>query len=40
MRFDLLIKGGEVLDPDAGYEGAMDVAVLRGRIAAVEANIP
>jgi dihydroorotase len=40
MRFDLLIKGGEVLDPQAGYHGKMDIAVKRGRIEAVEKNIP
>jgi dihydroorotase len=40
MRFDLLIKGGEVLDPEAGYSGKMDVAVKRNRIAAVDRNIP
>ncbi len=40
MRFDLLVKGGEVVDPAAGYTGPMDVAVLRGRIAALDTNIP
>jgi dihydroorotase len=40
MQFDLLIKGGTVIDPDAGYNGLLDVAVKRNRIAAVEANIP
>jgi dihydroorotase len=40
VRFDLLIKGGEVIDPDAGYNGRMDVAVNRDRIAAVEPQIP
>jgi dihydroorotase len=40
MRFDLLIKGGEVIDPQAGYTGRMDVAVNRNRIAAVDADIP
>lgn len=40
MRFDLLIKGGEVVDPDAGFRGQMDVAIKRGRIAAVEPGIP
>lgn len=40
MRFDLLIKGGEVVDPAAGYDGILDVAVKRGRIAAVERDIP
>lgn len=40
MQFDLLIKGGEVLDPGAGCSGQMDVAVKRDRIAAVERDIP
>ncbi len=40
VRFDLLIKGGEVIDPDAGYTGRMDVAVKRNRIAAVDHEIP
>jgi dihydroorotase len=40
MRYDLLIAGGHVLDPAAGYDGRLDVAVSRGRIAAVDAAIP
>lgn len=40
MHFDLLIKGGEVVDPGGGYRGPLDVAIKRNRIAAVEANIP
>ena len=40
MRFDLLIRGGEVIDPGGGYEGPLDVAVSRGRIAAVDIDIP
>ena len=28
MRFDLLIKGGEVVDPGGGYEGPLDIAHL------------
>jgi dihydroorotase len=40
MRFDLLIRGGEVVDPGGGHEGRLDVAVSRGRIAAVDAGIP
>lgn len=40
MHFDLLIKGGEVVDPGGGYRGQLDVAIKRNRIAAVEANIP
>jgi dihydroorotase len=33
MRFDLLIRGGEVVDPGGGREGRLDVAVNRDRIA-------
>jgi dihydroorotase len=40
MHFDLLIKGGQVVDPGGGYSGQLDVALKRNRIAAVEANIP
>lgn len=40
MQFDLLVKGGEIIDPEAGYSGKMDVAVKRSRIAAVDKNIP
>lgn len=40
MHFDLLIKGGEVVDPGSGYQGRLDIGIKRNRIAAVEANIP
>ena len=40
MRFDLLIKGGEVVDPGGGRSGRLDVAIKRNRIAAVDADIP
>src|SRR2546430_1731762 len=40
MQFDLLVKGGEVVDPGSGRRGALDVAVSRNRIAAVDPNIP
>jgi dihydroorotase len=40
MRFDLLIRGGEVVDPGGGHEGRLDVAITRGRIAAVDSDIP
>ena len=40
MRFDLLIRGGDVVDPGGGNEGRLDVAVARGRIAAVSSKIP
>src|SRR5688572_30462332 len=40
MQFDLLIKGGEVVDPGSGKQGRLDVAIKRNHIAAVDANIP
>jgi len=40
MRFDVVIKGGEVVDPGGGLVGRLDVAISGDRIAAVEAEIP
>jgi dihydroorotase len=40
MRFDLLVKGGEVIDPGSGRRGPYDVAITRNRIAAVDRDIP
>jgi dihydroorotase len=40
MRFDLVIKGGQTIDDAAGLTGRRDVAVLKGKIAAVEPDIP
>ena len=40
MRYDVLIHGGEVVDPGAGHEGRLDVAIERDRIAAVDHDIP
>ena len=47
MRFDLLVKGGTLVvkggtlvDPGGGYAGDLDIAIRRGRISAVERNIP
>ncbi len=37
--YDLLLKGGRVLDPGRGVDAALDVAVAGGRIAAVSAGI-
>ena len=39
MRFDVLIRGGEVVDPGGGKEGRLDVAIERDRIAAVDQDI-
>jgi dihydroorotase len=38
--YDLLIKGGKVIDPSQDLEATRDVAVQGGKIAKVEANIP
>jgi dihydroorotase len=40
MRFDLLVKGGEVVDPGSGLSGRLDVAIVKGRIAEVRPDIP
>jgi dihydroorotase len=37
--YDLMIKGGRVIDPAVGLDAIRDVAIVGGRIAAVEANI-
>jgi dihydroorotase len=38
--YDLLLKGGHVLDPANGLDGTLDVAVAGGKIAAVGKDIP
>lgn len=40
MKFDLLIRGGTVIDPANGRNGPLDVAVKRNCIAAVAPAIP
>jgi dihydroorotase len=37
--YDLLIKGGRVIDPSMGLDAVRDVAIAQGKIVAVEANI-
>jgi dihydroorotase len=39
-KFDLVIKGGDVLDPSQGLRGRRDIGVRYGLIEAVEAEIP
>ena len=39
-KFDLVIKGGDVLDPSQGLRGKMDIGIRYGRIEALEADIP
>jgi len=38
--YDLLIKGGKVIDPSQGLEGEYDVAVRAGKIASVAPGMP
>src|SRR5437879_5344013 len=39
-KFDLLIKGGEVLDPSQALRGRRDIGIRYGLIEAVEPDIP
>lgn len=40
MRYDLVLKGGHLLDPAVGLDGRRDVAFAAGRVAAVDGEIP
>ena len=39
-KFDLIVKGGRVIDPSRKLDAIRDVAIADGRIVAVKANIP
>jgi len=39
MQYDLLLRGGRVIDPAQNIDGAYDVAIKDGKIAAVTPNI-
>ncbi len=39
MTYDLLLKGGHVLDPGQGLDAALDIAVTGGKIAKIAADI-
>ena len=39
-KFDLVVKGGEVLDPSQNLRAKRDVGIRYGVVEAVEANIP
>ena len=39
MQFDILLRGGRVIDPSQEIDGLFDVAIKDGKIAAVTANI-
>ncbi|MBI3457734.1 MAG: amidohydrolase/deacetylase family metallohydrolase [Candidatus Rokubacteria bacterium] len=40
MRYDLVLKGGHLIDPASGLDERRDVAFSAGRVAAVEPDIP
>ncbi len=40
MVFDLVLKGGHVIDPKNGIDEAKDVGIQGGKIAAVDAGLP
>ena len=40
VRYELLLKGGHVIDPESDIDGKRDVAISQGKIAAVAADIP
>ena len=39
-KFDLVIKGGDVLDPSQNLRGRRDIGMRRGLVEAIEADIP
>ena len=40
MQYNVLLSGGRVIDPAQDIDGALDVAIQDGRVAAVQAAIP
>ena len=40
QQYDILLKGGHVIDPANGVDGIRDVAIAGGKIARVAASIP
>ena len=39
MPYDILIRGGEIIDPSQNLRGQLDLAVSNGRIAALDENL-
>src|SRR5262245_27733735 len=39
-KYDLVIKGGELLDPSQKLHARRDIGIHRGKIEAIEADIP
>ena len=40
MTYDLVLRGGRVIDPDQSLDGQLDVGVSGGRIAAIARSLP
>lgn len=40
MTWDLLLRGGRVIDPASGRDGPADVAMRAGRVAALARDLP
>ncbi|MBM3236890.1 amidohydrolase/deacetylase family metallohydrolase [Candidatus Poribacteria bacterium] len=40
MQYDLVLKGGKIIDKSQGLSGKFDIAFAKGKIAAIEADIP
>jgi dihydroorotase len=40
MQFDLLLRGGRLVDPSSGIDADRDVAFANGRVAAIDGAIP
>ena len=40
MAFDIVLKGGHIIDPKNGVDAVLDVALSSGKIAAVAADLP
>jgi dihydroorotase len=40
MKYDLLLTGGEVMDPAANLRGVMDIGIAGGKIVAVAPSLP
>src|SRR3984885_12302106 len=40
QHYDILLRGGRVIDPATGRDGIADIAVTGSKIAAIEAAIP
>ena len=38
--WDLVLRGGRVIDPESGLDAVQDVAVAQGRIAAIGTALP